>query len=221
MAISDSGRTLRVLVVAAYPTVRAGLRTVVEDDEAFALAGEAASHETLPGDIERLAPDVILIDPGPNLNALFEVLASLATGDLLPPAVFIARDVDDLIDAIEAGIAGFLLPDASPDEIGAAMLAVFHGLTTIDDRAVTSLLQRRSSLDTPGVERESYQALTSRESEVLQLISQGMPNKAIAIELGISEHTVKFHVGSILAKLDASSRSEALARAARAGLIVL
>lgn len=221
VTIGDTARPLRVLVMAAYPTVRAGLQTVVEHDQMFALAGLAESFQALSDDIEHLAPDVILLDGGTDLDALIEVLASLSTGDLLPPVVLMARDIDDLVEAIEAGVTGFLLPDASPEEIGAALIAAFNGLTTIDSRAVTSFLRTMPVRDTSPPEAESYQALTTRESEVLQLIAQGLPNKAIAIELGISEHTVKFHVGSILAKLGASSRSEALARAARAGLIVL
>ncbi len=209
-----------MLVLAPYPTVRAGLRAVVESDPSFAVAGEADGVDALLGQMDALAPDVVLLDPGADVDVLFEALEPMLSGRLLPPLVLIGSDVNLVNDAIESGMQGFLLPDANADEITAALRAAINGLTAIDSRAVRLLLQRSSVEPAPPLEGE-YEALTPREREVLQLIAQGLPNKTIAVELGISEHTVKFHVGSILAKLDASSRAEALARAARVGLIVL
>ena len=107
------------------------------------------------------------------------------------------------------------------EAIVAALYGVFAGLVVLDSRAVGRILERRAAPSPSGPPTGDYEALTRREHEVLQLIAQGLPNKTIAAELGISEHTVKFHVGSILAKLEASSRAEAVARAARQGLIVL
>jgi len=216
----NSAAPIRVLVLAIYPTVRAGLRAVVQSDPSFAIAGDVESVDALLSQLEALAPDVLLLDPGAESDALFDALEPMLNGDLLPPLVLIASDVSQVNDAIESGMQGFLLPDASADEITAALRAAVNGLTAIDNRAVRPLLERRPVETLPPAEGD-HDALTPREREVLQLIAQGLPNKTIALELGISEHTVKFHVGSILAKLDASSRAEALARAARVGLIVL
>ena len=218
--IETTGR-VRVLVVAAYPTTRAGLKAVIEGDPAFEVAGEAGNLDALIAQLEGLAPDVILLDPGADIDSLLEGLESLSSGGLLPPLVLISPAIDSVADVIAVGIQGFLLPDASAEEIGAALRSALAGLTAIDSRAVASLLERRTLPESAPEPEGRYQALTPREAEVLQLIAQGLPNKTIAIELGISEHTVKFHVGSILTKLDAASRAEALARAARVGLIVL
>jgi DNA-binding NarL/FixJ family response regulator len=218
---SESTGRIRVLVLAPYPTQRAGLRALVEEDPALQVAGEADSLDALAARIEELAPQVILLDPGTDLDSLMEGLASFSGSRILPPLVLITPEIDDVTDAVEGGVQGFLLPDATADEIGAALRSVVAGLTVVDSRAVPELLAPRGSGVAPPPAEGPREALSPREREVLQLISQGLPNKTIALELGISEHTVKFHVGSILAKLEASSRAEALARAARLGLIVL
>ncbi len=221
MSSPDSTAPIRVLVVASYPTVRAGLRAVVEGDAAFEVAGEADGVDTLAGQLEQLAPQVLLIDPGADADSVLEALEPLSTGNVLPPIVLIASSIDTVSDVLERGVSGFLLPDATAEEIGAALRSAMSGLATIDRRAIPLLLEGRSPADVTPTPEGDYEDLTPREREVLQLIAQGLPNKTIALELGISEHTVKFHVGSILTKLDASSRAEALARAARVGLIVL
>lgn len=220
MGTETIGR-IRVLVLAPYPTQRAGLRALVEDDPAFQVAGEADTLDALAEQIEQLAPQVILLDPGPDLDTVLDGLATFSGSRILPPLVLMAPTIDDVSDAIDNGIQGFLLPDATADEIGAALRSVIAGLTVVDGRAIPRLLARRAVPESPSQAEGPVEALTPREREVLQLIAQGLPNKTIALELGISEHTVKFHVGSILAKLEASSRAEALARAARLGLIVL
>ncbi|HVB65929.1 MAG TPA: response regulator transcription factor [Nitrolancea sp.] len=218
--IQATGRT-RVLVVGPYPTTRAGLKAVVEASDAFEVAGEAESIETLTQRLELLAPQVILLDPGADLDAAMQGLLPLSGSGLLPPIVLIAQTIDVAVEVIEDGIPGLLLADATAEEIVAALHGVLAGLVVLDSRAVGPILERRAVPTPSGSPSGEYGALTRREHEVLQLIAQGLPNKTIAAELGISEHTVKFHVGSILAKLEASSRAEALARAARQGLIVL
>ncbi len=207
--------------MAAYPTVRAGLRFVVGSDPIFDVAGEANGIDDLAMQIERLAPQVILLDAGGDFDLVIDALDPLSSSRILPPVVLMAASIEMVAEAIDVGIQGYLLPDATAEEIGAALRSVVAGLTAIDSRAMPVLLERRGPVETPPGPGGEYEALTPREREVLQLIAQGLPNKTIAIELGISEHTVKFHVGSILSKLEASSRAEALARAARLGLIVL
>jgi DNA-binding NarL/FixJ family response regulator len=210
-----------VLVVAPFPTIRAGLRAVVEAAGAFEVAGEAESVDALAQRLELLAPQLLLLDLGAELDSVLQGLLPLSGAQLLPPIVMLVPTTEAAADVIEDGIQGVLLADATAEEIVAALHAVLAGLVVLDSRVVGSFIERRLPPNPAPPASGGVEALTRREGEVLQLIAQGLPNKTIAAELGISEHTVKFHVGSILAKLDASSRAEALARAARQGLIVL
>jgi DNA-binding NarL/FixJ family response regulator len=127
--------------------------------------------------------------------------------------------VGELSAILRAGVRGFLLSEAAGDEIAVALRAVSQGLLVLDP-----LIARTLTIAPPSIgldELTQDEPLTERELEVLQLLALGLPNKTIATRLRISEHTVKFHVGSILAKLDASSRTEAVTRAARRGLLAL
>jgi DNA-binding NarL/FixJ family response regulator len=113
---------------------------------------------------------------------------------------------------------GIVPPDAAPDTLRAALEAVAVGLAVLPQPAANHLLEQQPAVAALDGQPEA-EALTAREQEVLLLLSQGLPNKLIARELGISEHTVKFHVSSLYAKLGASSRTEAVSRGARRGLI--
>jgi DNA-binding NarL/FixJ family response regulator len=137
------------------------------------------------------------------------------------PPIILLGDItaaDDLRELLASGVRGFLLQDATPDEVAEAARAVVRGLIAIDAQLGPAALSPANHVptDDPGAE-----VLTEREREVLELVAQGLPNKTIAQRLHISEHTVKFHVGSVLAKLGAGSRTEALALALRRGLLSL
>ncbi|HET7034384.1 MAG TPA: response regulator transcription factor [Thermomicrobiaceae bacterium] len=209
---------LRVLVAAPYPTLRAGLRAVIAGEAGLALAGQADNPEGLLAETERTAPGVVLLDPGDDAAHWLDLLP--VSAPLLPPLVLLAATAEAAAGALPSGVRGLLLRDANPEEIVAALLAVAAGLAVLDPRVVELLSEQMPAPRAEPAEPAGT-ALSGREREVLDLIAQGLPNKAIAIELGISEHTVKFHVGSILSKLGAASRAEALARAARLGLITL
>ncbi|MGZ3677783.1 MAG: response regulator transcription factor, partial [Ktedonobacterales bacterium] len=118
---------------------------------------------------------------------------------------------------------GALLRDAMPDEIIPAISAVASGLITLDRRLAGDLFAASQRVAAPAAERPttSDEPLTARELEVLQLMAQGLPNKTIAVRLHISEHTAKFHVSAIMMKLGAASRTEAVTRGARLGLLIL
>jgi DNA-binding CsgD family transcriptional regulator len=118
---------------------------------------------------------------------------------------------------------GALQRDATGEEIVAAIAAVAGGLITLDRRLAGDLLTtpERSQAPTPGRLADAEEPLTTRELEVLQLLAEGLPNKLIAAQLHISEHTAKFHVSAILLKLGAASRTEAVTLAARRGLLIL
>lgn len=199
---------------------RAGLVAVLEAMPEITVADTAADPATVVAQVDVLAPEVILLDPGDDAEGWLDDLWGLTGGTTLPPVVLLVGTPSLAPEALRAGVTGLLLRDATPEEIGNAVRAAASGLLVLDRRAAEVV----TAAATEPARDESLapsEPLTPREREVLQLIAQGLPNKAIAAELGISEHTVKFHVGAILDKLDAASRAEALARAARAGLIIL
>jgi DNA-binding NarL/FixJ family response regulator len=143
-----------------------------------------------------------------------ERLAEL--GDAGPPVVALITDEIQALEARTAGARGLLLRDTSAERLVAALTAAARDLIVLDPPlAVPMLGARDPSSPTP------VEDLTPRELEVLGLLAEGLPNKAIARRLGISEHTVKFHVNAVLGKLGAQSRTEAVVRATRLGLILL
>jgi DNA-binding NarL/FixJ family response regulator len=220
---------IRVLVAAPYPAIRMGLAAIVTAVAGFQVAGEAADVESLALLAESLAPRVVLLDPGDDADGWLQGLwplpgdlpGGLPRGQAFPPVVMLAGASEPPGEVLRSGVRGFLLRDAGSEEIALTLRAVAAGLVVLDHRIADALTEAAPASPPYRPEGDLPEALTAREREVLELIAQGMPNKTIAAELHISEHTVKFHVGSILAKLGASSRSEALARAARLGLIAL
>jgi len=206
-----------VIVIAAYPTVRAGLQALLAGEpEITVLAARAgAEDDDTP---ETVSPDALLIDVEADRRDLPVRLAARypdAAQVLLLDAPGAYQPPEEEQDHPWAA----LLKDAGADEIVAALRAVASGLVVLDPA-----IARLTTLRVPTALRygeELGESLTERESEVLQLLALGLPNKTIALRLRISEHTAKFHVGSIMAKLGAASRTEAVATAARRGLLIL
>jgi DNA-binding NarL/FixJ family response regulator len=198
-----------VLVEAGYPSVRAGL---------VALLAQQPDIETLdrsqaaPGD----DPDVIVADAASVGAERLEALA-----ERHPTAAFVLLGGDPAAEGpgLDGGPVAYLSPASEGPALATAIRAVTLGLTILDPALIAAHgvhVHSRLSADAltlPG------DALTAREREVLELVANGLPNKAIARELRISEHTAKFHVGSLLAKLGAASRTEAVTIATRRGLL--
>ena len=209
---------LRVLIVAGDPLARAGLATLLADQPGFTVVGQGAGDADLQAEVAVYRPDVVVWDlgwdPAPTLEISLERLADLGDADL--PAVVLLPDETHAADVWTAGIRGLLLRDVGVEPLMAALLAVSRELVVLDLALTTGVLPARGQGPEPLIE-----ALTPREVEVLQLLADGLTNKAIGQRLGISEHTVKFHVNAILGKLDAQSRTEAVVRATRLGLILL
>ncbi len=133
-----------------------------------------------------------------------------------PPVIAIVADEGDAREALAAGARAVLLRDTGGEALAAAIRAAVQGLVVLDGSFAADLLR-----DAPDPPAELAESLTPREAEVLQLLTQGLPNKAIAQRLGISDHTVKFHVNAILGKLGVQSRGEAIVQAVRLGLVTL
>jgi DNA-binding NarL/FixJ family response regulator len=204
---------IRVVVVARGLPLRTGLRAIVEEGEQGArMIGDAASLQAIDA-LTWEAVDVLLLD-GDSLPE--DALTSLPS-ETLPGTVMLGGTRGQRAALLGSGTpAGLLSADASSEQIHAAIAAVAAGLTVTESAAETLPRAPRGDDDSQ-VEAE----LTPREREVLTLVAVGLPNKGIAARLGISEHTVKFHLASVLSKLGAASRAEAVARAARLGLIAL
>ncbi|MCB9686883.1 MAG: response regulator transcription factor [Alphaproteobacteria bacterium] len=194
---------LPVLLVADDPLVRSGLAALLPDELPVVRAvGTGIDVDAAATDA---GAEVVLWDaPDPSPEGSTEL-----------PVVVLVRDQAAAARARELGAHGVLLRDVSPDRLAAAVFAVRHGLRVVDDR-----LDEPSSSRAPQLEQPS-EALTARELEVLSLLAEGRSNREIGIALDISPHTAKFHVDRLLAKLFASSRTDAVVRAVRMGLLVL
>lgn len=201
----------RVLIAAATPMVRAGLRALLAN-ETIAVVGESASLATADVeavDVLLLADEALLADARQWLPEAGHVAVLLLTDD--------ERSAAELRELPVRGW-GILSPDAARAELQAAVVAVAQGLIVLSPLLAGRLVNPRpvaALADAP------VEPLTTRELEVLELLSQGLSNKLIARQLNISEHTVKFHVSSLFAKLNVTSRTEAVSRGARQGLITL
>jgi two-component system nitrate/nitrite response regulator NarL len=205
---------LRVLIVAGDPLARAGLATLLADQAGYAVVGQVAGDETLPGELAVYRPDVLVWDLGWDPALALERLVSL--GDAAPPVVALLPEEAYAAEAWIAGARGLLFRNANVDQLLAAVTSVAQGLVALDPALAAALLPTGHLSEAPLVEE-----MTPRELEVLQLLAEGLPNKVIAQRLSISEHTVKFHVNAIFGKLGAQSRTEAVVRASRLGLIIL
>lgn len=212
--MSSSLTHLRVLIVANDPLARAGLATLLEGQPACTLVGQVTGEAATLTELDIYQPEVVLWDLGWDPEATLDHLASLSQAEL--PVVALLPDEIYVTEAWAAGARGLLPRDIKADKLVAALLAAAQGLATIEPEWSAALLPDRSLQPPPPAEE-----LTPREREVLQLLAEGLANKAIARRLDISEHTVKFHVNAIMSKLGAQSRTEAVVRATRLGLILL
>lgn len=212
----------RVLVAASSPVVRAGLEALLASSPALQVVGKAPGPAMLAQQVAELAPDVILLDLETREDDPTPVLRSLGEGPAAPAIVVLGDDVREpwAADVLRAGARAVLPRQAAPEEIVGAVEAAAAGLIALHPAAAESIW---SLLPAPvrTTVAPAGQALTPREIEVLGMMAEGLGNKTIARRLGISEHTVKFNVGSILTKLNASSRTEAVTLGARQGLIML
>ncbi|MGH2562400.1 MAG: helix-turn-helix domain-containing protein [Thermomicrobiales bacterium] len=217
-AAGEPARTIRVLGVAGYPAVRAGLGALLSQDAEIAPV-PAPPPGAVSGPGLDASPDVIVLDAGSGADLIDEI------GEHYPQAPLVLLGADPTVDGPGLGPdpVAYLAPDVDAVALAAAVRAVAAGLTVIDPDLVGAAgihaHAEQPSMTTPLL--GAGEALTAREREVLALVASGLPNKAIARELGISEHTAKFHVGSLLAKLGAGSRTEAVTIATRRGLLAV
>lgn len=212
LEVPDAG-TVRVLVVGADPLARAGLAALFGAYPGYEVATIAESDLDLDRALQTFAPDAVVWDVGVTGEH-----AELDWTDAGLPVLALVADDMQAAEAWQAGAGSLLLRDAPPDALAAALVAAREGLVALDPVLAERLLDVPLAPDVPDLGPD---ALTPREHEVLCLVAEGLPNKGIADQLGITPHTVKFHVAAVLSKLGAQSRTEAVTRAARLGYLVL
>ena len=208
-----AGSVRRVAVVSALPAVRAGLRALVEAGGGYAVVSETASASQVTA--THTGADVLVLDLEPGAD-----LHDAAAIDSAALVILGGADGDERLLSLLSRPFALLPRDASGEQLRAALDAVTNGLLVLDPKVAERLFPAPASEVRPHGE-EDAQHLTPREREVLQLVAEGLPNKTIARRLAISDHTVKFHLASLMTKLTASTRTEAVHQAARRGLITL
>jgi DNA-binding NarL/FixJ family response regulator len=201
---------LALLILAENPLARVGLGVLLAEQPGLTIAGQSSGF-ALADDLDLYKPDVVICDWG--WAAVPDRLQAAREAGV--PVVALVEDVAGAGEAWAAGARGLIPREADAATIAAAAGAVAAGLTTMRPDYVSGLL-----LANPRAE-SVVEPLTSREREVLQLLAEGLPNKIIANRLKITDHTVKFHVNAIMTKLGVQSRTEAVVRATRLGLILL
>ncbi len=227
---------IKVLIVARIPIIREGLRALLASEQDFQTSALAQwESSTLLEEILTDPPDVLLLDVQVLEREGWALLRELQ--DMAPRLVplVIGETPDDrrIANALALGARGYLLRDASLEEMSAAIRAARQGLYVLHPGAAAALLNERPQSspargDEPPDDREDLareadliEPLSPRELEVLRLMTRGMANKQIAQELVITEHTVKFHIRAILGKLGAANRTEAVTLALQKGLVTL
>ena len=206
---------VRVLVVADDHLARAGLAALLADQPHISMAGQVSCREYTALGPKVFQADVSIWDLGWEPDTVLGYLVEAQ--DSGPPALALVNDEASAAAAWNAGARGLLHRDADSATLSTSLRSMALGLSVMDPELATLLTPAATS----GIPAAAAGDLTLRETDVMGLVADGLPNKTIAVRLGISEHTVKFHVNAIMTKLGAQSRTEAVARATRIGLLSL
>ena len=219
MTKRNGGSVIRVLLAAASTVRRAGLETLVKNAPPLKLVGSFRGILTIRQHAEQLQPDVVLIDfESEDRSANFPALPEIPNS--FPVVALIDEpSADWAANALRSGVKAILPRDADLNEILPAIQAAHSGLVLLDPDVTQNLASRIPTRRARPA--HALDDLTPREIEVLRMLADGLGNREMASRLGISEHTVKFHVSSILDKLGASTRTEAATLGMRMGLILL
>jgi NarL family two-component system response regulator LiaR len=210
--------TERITVVIAddHPVVRQGLRTFLDLQEDVEVVAEASDGEEAVARAVEFVPDVVVLDlVMPKMDGI-EAIRGIRDASPSTRVLVLTSFLDDekVLPAVKAGAAGYLLKDAEPGELANAIRTVTRGEALLHPTVAAKVVQELASRD-----RSPVAELTDRELEVLRLLARGLANKAIALELHVSEKTVKTHVSNILAKLHLADRTQAALFAVRERLV--
>ncbi|MCP4443402.1 MAG: response regulator transcription factor [Aureispira sp.] len=206
--------TIKIVVADDHPIVREGLVMILNLQDDFEVIGEAQNGEEALAKVASLVPDILFLDLGmPKMDGVQTIQAMQAKGLSTQVIVFTAFDTDErILGAIRAGAKGYLLKGVAKEDIFNAVRVVHAGQSLLQPEIASKLVKHMSN---------PIGKLSARELEVLAILAKGAKNSEIAKELFIAERTVKFHVSSILSKLGAKNRTEAVQVAVKRGLIDL
>jgi two-component system, NarL family, response regulator YdfI len=209
----------RVVVVAASPAVRVGLAALLSGHSGLTVLESAAGPSGLGDSLDLVEADVVVVALEPGQDPVLPLGTQPDTAARLPAVVLLGDEPTSgwANRALRNGVRGALPRTATADQILAAVLGAAAGLTVREATPADAPVRAARLPQSTGV----APPLTPREIEIVSLLAEGLGNKTIATRLGISEHTVKTHVTSLFGKLDVSTRAEAVASAARLGLIML
>lgn len=214
---------IRILLADDHAVVRAGIRQFLERVEDFQVVAEAEDGASAKLFVRTLDPDVAVLDiQMPEATGIEVTRWIRSEGSRMGVLILTAYDDDPYVMAVlRAGANGFVLKTASPDEIIQAVRDVHEGKSAFDPAIAQKLVHQISDLSSTAgrLEAGGFELLTEREEEVLELAGRGFTNKAIAVQLGISDRTVQGHLAKVFVKLRAESRTEAVMRAVSLGLI--
>ena len=206
---------IRLLIADDHPVVRAGLAGLFADEEGFDVVGQATDGAQAVELVAREKPDVVLMDLRmPVLDGAAATASIVAMGDDAPRVLILTtyESDDQILAAIEAGAAGYLLKAAPQDEIIAGIRSVAAGQTALSPAVAARLVLRMR-------EPAASVTLTPREIEVLRLVARGRSNKLIGLDLGIGESTVKTHLLKVFDKLEVADRTHAVTVALERGIL--
>src|ERR1700688_518336 len=213
MSKRSGGGAIRIAVATTSAVRRAGLESIVRGHADFHLAGSFAALASLVSFARSTELDVMVIDSDSIRDLLLDPAPNAAI--VLLTEVSDARSISLLL---RSGVRAILSRESDPDDVLSAIYAAYDGLVLLSTATAESLAAFYGDLPLE-VEEELSEEITSREIGVLRMLAEGLVKKDIAARLGISEHTVKFHISSILDKLGASTRTEAVTLGIRRGLI--
>lgn len=200
---------IKIVLIDDHPLFRKGVGQMISDNPRFEVVGEAASGQQGLEIAQALRPDMVLIDINMKGMSGLETLRRLKATDLQARYIIltVSNSEEDLIEALRVGADGYLLKDMEPEDLCTNLLKAWSGMTVLQD-TLTEVL--RSALLSPvSIGSTKEELLTMREREVLECLADGLNNKTIARNLGISDTTVKVHVKNVLRKLNLTSRLEA------------
>ncbi len=213
MSKRNGGGAIKIAVMATSAVRRAGLESIVRSYAEFQLVGSFGAMAGLASFVRSNDMDVIVIDSDSIHDLLLKPPSDAAI--VLITKVNHARSISHLL---RSGVRAILSRESDPDDVLSAIYAAYDGLVLLSTTTAESLAAVYGD-QALAVEDEFSEEITSRETDVLRMLAEGLVNKDIAARLGISEHTVKFHISSILDKLGASTRTEAVTLGIRRGLI--
>ncbi len=212
---------IRVLVADDHPVVREGLSAIVDVEDDITVVGQAWDGAEALRQARQLRPDVVLMDlKMPNVDgvaATEHIRAELPDTHILVLTTY--ADEEYIMAGIRAGARGYLLKDASPDELVRAIRVAARGESLLQPTVAARVLDKLSEMMTVGATPSPKLTLTAREQDVLRLLTGGARTRDVAGALFISERTVKTHVANIMQKLDANTRAEAVAKSIQLGLL--